>query len=203
MLHSVSDHADQPDRRCHWRVPAGIDDPVQLLCSNPIQIAQGELMNCAVIVGEEVTASSNGRYISWTLSITGSPLAKGQAEPLPPLCPNLLDLREVGDMIVLDPGEVPQQPGNRVRLRIGPVAGHLVGQVIGEINHKLSYPAKCIDQYLLRMLGHVCERYMRGEPFDRLRTARVEAQDAPSTMALSSDLNRYPPQPWFGYRRVA
>ena len=142
MLHRVADHAYQSDRRGHWWVPAGVDDPIQLLCGQAVQITHGQFMNRAVVGGQQVPTRPNSRHLLWTVPITGSPGAKGELKPVTPRRPCLLDLRKIGDMIILNSAEVPDQPGNRVRGRIGPVAGDVVTQTVGEIDHQLTYPAE-------------------------------------------------------------
>src|SRR6188508_1688031 len=111
MFHRVADHANEPDRRCHRRIPARIDNPIQLLSGNALQITQGEIVNCTVIIGQQLSAHPDSGYCARTLPVSSRPLAERQPEPLSPFRPRLFDLRQVGDMIVLDATEVPNQPG--------------------------------------------------------------------------------------------
>ena len=90
MLHRVADHADQPDSGGHRRIPASIDYPIQLGRRYAIHIAHGELMDRPVILPEKVTAYADLSNLFRALAVSGSPLAKGQTEPLPPFRPNLL-----------------------------------------------------------------------------------------------------------------
>src|SRR5215218_762699 len=159
MLHRVPNHTDQPDRGGHRRIPMGIDDPIQLLGSNAIQVAQRQFVNISVIVAEEVATHPDRRYLLRALAVTGSPLVKGQSEPLPPLRPHLLNLRQVGHLIVLAAGEVPEQPGNRIGFRIRAVGGDFVSQTVGEVHHELAYPPECVSQNLLRIFSHITEPY--------------------------------------------
>src|SRR5688500_5484 len=115
MLHGVTDHANQPDCGCDRRIPAGIDYPLQLGSCDAVYITHGELVNRLMVAAEEIAARSDGRYFGGALAVTSGPLAEGQREPLPPLRPHLLDLRQIGHMIVLDSAQVPDQPRNGVR----------------------------------------------------------------------------------------
>jgi hypothetical protein len=104
MLHRVADHADQPDCGGHRGIPAGVDDPIQLLGSKAIQVAQRQLVDIAVILAEQVATHADRRYLLRALAITGSPLVKRQPKPFPPLRPHLLNVRQVGDLMVLAAG---------------------------------------------------------------------------------------------------
>ena len=61
-------------------------------------------------------------------------------------------------MIVLDPAQVPDEPGDRVRSRIWAVGRHLVSKAVGEVDDEPAYPPEGIHQQLLRMITHVTER---------------------------------------------
>ena len=135
-----------------------IDYPIQLGRRDAIHIAHGELMDRPVILPEKLTAYADLSNLLRALAVAGGPLAKGQAEPLPPLRPNLLDVRQVGDMIVLDPAQVPDEPGDRVRARIWAIGRDLVSKTVGEVDDKPAYPPEGIHQQLLRMITHVIER---------------------------------------------
>src|SRR5215203_2615721 len=159
VLHRVTNHTDQPDRGGHRGIPTGIHDPIQLIRSNVIQVAQRQLVNIPVIVAEEVATHPDRRYILWALAITGGPLVERQPKPLPPLRPHLLNLRQFGHLMVLAAGEVPEQPANRVGFRIRAVAGDFIGQTVGEIDNELSHPPEGISQNLLRIFSHITEPY--------------------------------------------
>src|SRR5215213_4336077 len=162
VLHRVAYHADQPDRGGHWGIPTGIHDPIQLVRSDAIQVAQRQLVNISVIVAEEVATHPDRRYVLRALAVAGSPLVKRQPKPLPPLRPGLLNLRQVGDLMVLAAGEVPEQPGNRVGFRIRAVGGDFVSQPVGEVDYELSHPPECIHQNPLRIFSHITEPYWLG-----------------------------------------
>src|ERR671913_945796 len=83
MLHRVANDADQPDRGGHRGIPTGIDDPIQLVRSNAIQVAQRQFVNIPVIVTEEVATHPDRRYLLRALAVTGSPLVERQSKPLP------------------------------------------------------------------------------------------------------------------------
>src|SRR5215213_11446520 len=139
----------------------GIHDPIQLVRSDAIQVAQRQFVNISVIVAEEVATHPDRRYLLRALAVTGSPLVKRQSKPLPPLRPRLLNLRQVGHLMVLAAGEVPEQPGNRVGFRIRAVDGDFVSQPVGEIDHELSHPPECVHQNLLRIFSHSPNRTAR------------------------------------------
>src|SRR5215213_4848348 len=159
MLHRVTNHADQPDCGCYRGVPPGVDDPIQLVPSNAIQVAQRQFVNIPVVVAKEFATHPDRRYLFRVLAVTGSPLVERQPKPFTPLRPDLLNLRQVGHLMVLAAGEVPEQPGNRVGFRIRAVGGDFVSQPIGEIDHELSHPPEGVSQNLLRMFSHITEPY--------------------------------------------
>src|SRR5215204_6785183 len=104
VLHRVPNHADQSDRGGHRGIPTGIHDPIQLLRSKAIQVAQRQLVNIPVIIPEEVATHPDRRYLLRAMAITGSPRVKSQPKPLPSLRPHLLNLRQVGHLMVLGRG---------------------------------------------------------------------------------------------------
>jgi hypothetical protein len=159
MLHRVTNHADQPDCGCYRGVPTGIDDPIQLVPSNAIQVAQRQFVNIPVVVAKEFATHPDRRYLFRVLAVTGSPLVKRQPKPFTPLRPDLLNLRQFGHLMVLAAGEVPEQPGNGIGFRIRAVGGDFVSQTVGKVDHELSHSPECISQNLLRMFSHITEPY--------------------------------------------
>jgi hypothetical protein len=93
------------------------------------------------------------------VSVAGVLGLERQPEPLHPAPggPDLLGLKGVGQMIVLDPGQVPDQPGDRVHLGVQAERQLLGREAVDNPADDLTDPANGIDKQLgtghRRLLG--------------------------------------------------
>jgi hypothetical protein len=71
-----------------------------------------------------------------------------QVEPRGPAAnrPLLLDARDLGHVIVLDPGEVPDQPGDRVGLGVEPGGEGLLVKALDRLVHHAVHPLEPVDE---------------------------------------------------------
>jgi hypothetical protein len=72
--------------------------------------------------------------------------------------PDLLGLGDVGEVVVLDVGQMPHQSGDRVRLRVDPERQLLRRQAVDHSVDNSADPAKGID----KQLGTVYRRLLMG-----------------------------------------
>ncbi len=77
------------------------------------------LVDGSVVVAEQGSLDADGADVLEAMAVTGGLLVERQLEPLaPPLGrPHLFVVEGAGEMVVLDPREVPDQPGDGVGLR--------------------------------------------------------------------------------------
>ena len=94
-------------------------------------------MDVRVVAGQQLADDPDGGHLLGPLVVAGLPVAERQPEPLAPVRPGLLHPRQPGDVVVLDPGQVPEQPAAGVRLRVGPLGRGLLGQPVGQLLHQL------------------------------------------------------------------
>ena len=72
---------------------------------------------------------------------------EGQVETLgPAVVPRLLGTGEPGDVVVLHPGGVPEQPDDRVAGAAGAMMGRFHVETVGEVDVQLPDPAEGVDQ---------------------------------------------------------
>jgi hypothetical protein len=78
------------------------------------------------------------------------PPAERQPEPLHPAAgrPDLLCQRNVCDVVILDPGQVPNQPGDRVRAAVDPERQLLRRQPANDVVDGLLDPAERVGEKL-------------------------------------------------------
>ena len=61
VLEIVVEHADQPYAERHGRIPALVDDPVEVRLAQPRHIAGGLLVHVVVVVAEQVARDLDRR----------------------------------------------------------------------------------------------------------------------------------------------
>ena len=161
VLQVVGDHADQPDAQGHGRVPARVHDPVQVLVGQAGQVAERPLVDGVVIAGKQLSRLDlDRRHLAGPVPVTGRGRQERQPEAVKPAVrqPHLLGARHVRDMIVLDPGQVPDQPGDGVRGAVGPV-GQLAGrQAVQALMHLVMNPAEAVGQNVCCFHGAILPR---------------------------------------------
>ena len=149
VLQVVGDHTDQADAEGDRRVPGRVHDPVQVGVPEGAQVADGLLVHRVVIAGQQLAGlRADGVHLLEGMPVAVVGRVEGQREPLrPPLAePDLGPAGHVGDVIVLDPGEMPDQPGDRVALAVGP-GGQLLGrEPVDALGNDLTNPAEGIGQ---------------------------------------------------------
>ena len=125
MLDVVVRDADQADAERDRGIPPAVDDPVQVGLADPVEVPQGLLVHGVVVPRQQVGVRADRGDLVAALPVPGGVRGEREPEPRDPALrrPDLLDARDVGDVVVLHPREVPDQPGDRVRAAVHAV-GH-------------------------------------------------------------------------------
>jgi predicted metal-dependent HD superfamily phosphohydrolase len=156
MLLAVVDDADQPDRDGDRRIPPPVDDSLQLTSIERRQVLSRHLVNVGVVSGEQIRRHSDCGHLRGVVPEAGRALGERQVEAFSPASPDLAATCNVADVVVLDPRQMPDQPGDRVGLRIGPEGGDVVGQAVAQLGDGRSNAVEAVAKQRLRQLdiGH-------------------------------------------------
>ena len=84
------------------------------------------------------------------MAVTGVAWIERQAETfVPSPCdPDLFGARDVRDVVVLDPTEMPHQPADRVRVIVDPLDEFVFGQSVDCAVHRTRDASERIDEHL-------------------------------------------------------
>jgi hypothetical protein len=107
-------------------------------------------VHVGVVALEQLGTDPDLAHLGRPLGVPGLELVEGEAEAVPPDRPHLPDPGQVGDVVVLDAAQVPQQPGDGVGLRIRSVGRDVVGQALGQAGDELTDP---VERVLEQCLG--------------------------------------------------
>ena len=151
VLGAVVDHADQPHAQRHRRVPALVHDPVQVRVGDPGDQPDGLLVHRVVVPGEQVRRGHGDQgHLLRAVAVPGVVRLERQLEPLAVLGPYLRHAERVRHVIVLHPGQVPDQPGDRVRGRVDALRQLAAGQPAHHLVHGPLDAAEGVGQDLRR-----------------------------------------------------
>src|SRR5882757_2055540 len=149
MLEVVGDHADQPYTEGDRRVPALVHHPVQVGVGQVPHIGEGPVVHGVVVPGEQggvgdLHLGDVGRAVA----VTDGGRREGQPEALLPALrgPDLVVAGDLGDVVVLYSGEVPDQPGDRVGLAVGALGELVGGQPVDGFVHHFPDPAEGVGE---------------------------------------------------------
>lgn len=113
MLQIVGQDADQPYAQAHRGIPALVHDPLEVLGGQPAHELQGLFVHGVVVPGQQVTGvDPHLGDLRGAVPVPRVPARQIEPEALLPVLrePDLVEPRGVRDMVVLDAGEVPDQP---------------------------------------------------------------------------------------------
>jgi hypothetical protein len=145
VLEVVGEHAHQPHPQGHRRIPGPVHDAAKIGIGELAHVPEGLLVDCVVIPDQQGTrVHLHGGHVLGLVSVAGVLGVERQPEPLHPAPggPDLLDLKGVGQMIVLDPGQMPDQPADRVRRRVEAKRQLLGREAVDNPVDHLADPAK-------------------------------------------------------------
>lgn len=110
-----------------------------------------------VIAGQKVGRGCDPTHLFWALPVARLIGGERESEPFGPsfLVPHLWPTERLGQMVVLNAGEVPHQPGDGVGVPAGPPPEHLVVGAVEDVFHLVADPLECIDQDN-RGFAHAC-----------------------------------------------
>ena len=156
VLQVVGNHADQPHPEGDWRIPAGVHDPAQLRVVHPAQELHGAVVHRLVISDEQLRGDTGHlRHLVGRVAESGDRGRERQLEALEPagVGPHLVALRDVGEVIVLHAGEVPDQPADRVRAIVHPGGQVLRSQPADNAAHRTPDASEAVDEQV-NTCGH-------------------------------------------------
>ncbi len=144
VLRTVVDDADQPGAGCHRWIPVGIHDAGQLVARHAGDVLEAELVHGVVVAGQQDGRGPHLCHLFGAMAVAGVVARQVQPEPVHPAVaePHLLHPGHIGQLNVLDPGAVPDQPGNAVGVRGGAVVGDLIGETIGQLVDVFDQPSE-------------------------------------------------------------
>lgn len=128
MLKIIADHADKTDAEGNRGCPPLVDDASQVGVGELLHVLDRPIVHGVVVPEQELTGHLDGCDILSRVPIAGSRLVEREVEPLHPAIgrPDLIGAGDVRDVIILDPGQVPYQPSDGVRVVDDP-EGQLIG----------------------------------------------------------------------------
>jgi hypothetical protein len=149
VLGVVVDHRDEPDREGHRRVPVLVDHAGEVGVLEGVQVGERLLVHGVVVLGEQL-----GRHRGERRDLGGlHPVAvrlgrERQAGALVEAAgdPDLLAAGERREVVVLHPGQVPDEPGGGVGLRVGAEAEPLGGAVLEDGVHGPVHPVEGVAE---------------------------------------------------------
>jgi ubiquinone biosynthesis protein len=176
VLRAVVDHADQPHAQRHRRIPALVHDPGQVGVGDAGDQPDRLGVHRVVVAGEQVGRGHRDLcYLLGGMPVPGVVRLERQLEPLAVLGPHLRHPERVRHVVVLNPGQVPHQPGDRVRVRRDALRQLAAGQPPYHRVHVLLDPAEGVRQY-------VRARHLLPLPF-QAKNLPNGARDTPSPPA--------------------
>lgn len=151
VLESVSDHTHQSHSYRYRGVPALVDDPIQLGLFELGEEPGDLVLNIFVVAGQLFTASLHLADLLGRVTVPGVGWSQRQSEGFHPLStgPDLFDTRDLGDMVVHHPGQVPDEPGDRVRRRVRAVEEIFRFGPLQNPQHLLTDPSERVRQNLV------------------------------------------------------
>ena len=148
MLQVVRDHADEPDAQRDRRVPVLVHHAVEVRLAQALDVLDRMPVDGFVIPDEQVGWHPDRSHFRAGVPVAGLGWRERQPEPFGPAFrrPGLLGARHVGDVIVLDPGQVPDQPRDRVPPAVWPERQLVLGQTAHGAQHHAVDPAEHLGQ---------------------------------------------------------
>jgi len=126
VLQGVRDHADQPHGERHRRVPPAVHDPRQVGVGDAADQLDRLFVHRVVVAGKHGGAGPDAGDLRGAVPVPD--VVPGQPELCLPLRPRLCHSERVRHVVVLHAGQVPDQPGDRVGVRVEPHRQLLIGQ---------------------------------------------------------------------------
>src|SRR5699024_4331347 len=118
VLHTVPDHAHESHSECHVWCPIVVDHPVQIRVAERTDVPVGNRVDRVVVVGQQLRRihphrGDVGVAVTESYRLDRQIEVESATESL--RRPHLFGAGGIGDVVVLHPSEVPDQPRDRVR----------------------------------------------------------------------------------------
>src|SRR6266540_2564862 len=147
----VVDHAHESDAERDGRVPSFVHDPIQVGVGDALDVADRLLVDGVVIVDEQIPGVDvHFGHVLAPVPVPRIPRVERQTETLHPALrgPDLVCLRDIRDVVVLDAGQVPHQPGDRVGVVVESNRQLLRRQPLDRAVHDGTDSAEGVDEEL-------------------------------------------------------
>jgi hypothetical protein len=154
VLRVVVDDTDQAYRQRDRRIPRAVDYPFQVGVRDRRYVLDRLLVGGIVVVGQErgggADPGGDVRYLGGRMPVTDLHRVFRQPEPCGPAArlPHLRDAERGRDVIVLHPRQVPDQPADRVRVRVDTVGKLLRREPFHRAVHRFPDPVEGIGEQL-------------------------------------------------------
>src|SRR6478735_3778054 len=154
VLEAVTQDAHEPYAGRDRRVPPLVDLALELRLVDGLQVARGRERHLVVVLREQrgVLDPQRGDLLA-RVAVADVVGAVGQAEAILEPLPDLWLPGEVGDVVVLDPRQVPQQPPDRVAGAARAVVEGLVVDVLDDAGVELGDAAEALGQQSTHVHG--------------------------------------------------
>src|SRR6266540_5797374 len=156
VLGVVVDHAHESDAERDGRVPSFVHDPIQVGIGDALDVADRLLVDGVVIVDEQIAGVDRHCCdVVGPVRVPGIPQVERQTQALHPALrgPDLVGPGRSRDVIVLDAGQVPHQPRDRVGVVVEPNRQLPRRQPLDRAVHDGADPAEGVDEEL--SAGHM------------------------------------------------
>ena len=150
MLQVIADHADHSDPECDRRIPAAIDDPIQIHAAQTANELDGPRVHRIVVAAQQVGACDQLGYLSWTLPVADGTGVEWQREPVAPSRgePDLILTGHLGDVVVLDSGQMPDQPCDGVGFGVESRNEVFRRQIVQGVVDEVADPRDGVDEQI-------------------------------------------------------
>ncbi len=150
MLEVVGDDADEAHSEGDGRVEALVDDAIEIGAAEPMKVGHRRRMDGVVVLEQQPAADRDGADLLARLSVARRLRAERKAEALLEALGrvHLLAAGDFGDMVVLHPAQVPDQPGDRIGAGIGSCRELLLGEVLDGAVHGLPHAVEGVGEHL-------------------------------------------------------
>jgi hypothetical protein len=154
VLGVVVDDADQAYRQRDRRSPRAVDHPFQVGVLDSGHVLDRLLVGGIVVAGQErgrgADPGGDVRYLSGRMPVADLHRLLRQPEPGGPAAglPHLRDAERGRDVIVLYPRQVPDQPADRVRVRVETIGELLRREPFNRAVHRFPDPVEGIGEQL-------------------------------------------------------
>src|SRR5450759_866824 len=155
MLPVVCEDTDQTYPEGHGRVPRVVDDAFEVGPGETGDVPDGLLEDGLVVAEQLGRVRADGSHFVVSLTVTGGLAVEREIEARAPSfsCPDLFDAGGGCHMVILDPGQMPHEPPDRIGAVGRAVSQLLGGEPVEDALHRVVDPSERIDQQVRDVHG--------------------------------------------------